>query len=143
MVIQGLGRRPEQEVVDGGLVLERDRADRSRQGEDDVIVGNRQKLRFAVFEPLPRRGALTLRAVTIAAGIVGDAFVRAILAALNVSAERGGAAGLDRRHDLQLGEAHMTRVGLSPSGPMGAKNVGDLQARPRHAASVRRTAFAS
>jgi len=39
---QRFGRRLEQEVVDGGgLVLERDRADRSRQGEDDVILGNR------------------------------------------------------------------------------------------------------
>src|SRR5208337_237883 len=32
---QGLGGGPEQEVVDGGLVVERDRADRRRQGEDD------------------------------------------------------------------------------------------------------------
>ena len=38
---QRLGGGPEQEVVDGGLVLERDRADRSRQGEDDVIIGDR------------------------------------------------------------------------------------------------------
>jgi hypothetical protein len=68
--------------------------------------------------------------VTIAAGIVGDAFVRASLAALNVSAERGGAAGLDRRHDLQLAEADMANVGLAPRRPMGAKDVGDLQARP-------------
>src|SRR5208337_2376305 len=50
---QRLGRRPEQEVVDGGLVLERDRADRRRQGEDDVIVGNRQEFGFALGEPLP------------------------------------------------------------------------------------------
>ena len=65
---QRLGGNPEQEVVDGGLVVERDSADRSRQGEDDVIVGNRQKLRLAVCEPLPRRGRLALGAVAIAAG---------------------------------------------------------------------------
>ena len=65
---QRLGGGPEQEVVDGGLVLERDRADRRRQGEDDVVVGNRQQLRLAVFEPLPRRGRLALRAMAIAAG---------------------------------------------------------------------------
>ena len=65
---QRLGGGPEQEVVDGGLVLERDGADRSRQGEDDVIVGNRQELGLAVFEPLPRRGSLALRAVAVAAG---------------------------------------------------------------------------
>src|SRR5271165_1747709 len=118
---QRLGRRPEQEVVDGGLVLERDRADRRRQGEDDVIVGNRQEFGPALGEPLPRRRALALRAVAVAAGVVGDAFVRAVLAALDVSAERGGAAGLDRRHDLQLAEAHMAGVGLAHAAPWARK----------------------
>ena len=73
---QRLGRGLEQQVVDDGLVGERQGADLRRQGEDDVIVGNRQKLRLAFFEPLPRRRALTLRAMAVAAGIVGDAFVR-------------------------------------------------------------------
>ena len=59
---------PEQEVVDGGLVVAGDGADRSRQGEDDVVIGNRQKLGLAVFEPLPRRGGLALRAMPVAAG---------------------------------------------------------------------------
>jgi hypothetical protein len=143
---QRLGCGLEQQIVDDGLVLERDRADRCRQGEDDVVIGNRQKLRLALGEPLPRRRALTLRAVTVAAGIVGDAFARAVLAALNVSAERGGAAGLDRRHDLQLPEADMARVGLAPRRPMGAKDVGDPRAvtrGPPHAAAVRRAAIGS
>ena len=140
---QRLGGGPEQEVVDGGLVLERDRADRRRQGEDDVIIGDRQELGLALGEPLPRRRALTLRAVAVAAGVVGDAFVRAVLAALDVSAERGGATGLDRRHDLQLAEAHVAGVGLAPRRAMGAKDVGDLQARPRHAAPVRQAAIGS
>ena len=140
---QRLRGGPEQEVVDGGLVLERDGADRRRQGEHDVIVGNRQEFRLAVFEPLPRRGGLTLRAVAIPAGVVGDPFVRAVLAALDVPAERGRATGLDRRHNLQLVEAHVTGVGLSPRRPVGAKDVGDLEARPRHAAAVRRAAFSS
>ncbi len=65
---QRLGGGPEQEVVDGALVLERDGADRGRQGEDDVVIGNRQELGLAVFEPFPRRGRLALRAVAIAAG---------------------------------------------------------------------------
>ncbi len=140
---QRLGGGPEQEVVDGGLIVERDRADRSRQGEDDVVVGNRQQLRLAVFEPLPRRRPLALRAVAVAAGIVGDARMRAVLAALDMAAERCGAAGLDRRHHLQLAETHMASVGLAPRRPMGAKDVGDLQGRPRHAAAVRRAAIGS
>src|SRR5271166_401889 len=119
---QRLGGGPEQEVVDRGLVLERDGADRGRQSEDDVIVGNREQLRLAVFKPLPRRGGLALRAVAVAAGIVGDPFVRAVLAALDVSAERGRATGLDRRHHFQLGEARVPGVGLPPRRPMGAKD---------------------
>ena len=63
-----LGGVERQEVVDGGLVLECDRADRRRQGEDDVIIGNRQKLGLALGEPLPRRRSLTLRAVAVATG---------------------------------------------------------------------------
>ena len=49
----------------------------------------------------------------------------AVLAALDMAAERRGPAGLDRRHRLQLGEAHVTGVGLAPRRPMGAKDVGD------------------
>ena len=37
----------------------------------------------------------------------------------------------------------MAGVGLAPRRAMGAKDVGDLQARPRHAASVRRAAIGS
>ena len=78
---QRLRGGPEQEVVDGRLVLERDGADRGRQGEDDVIVGNRQELGLAVFEPSPRGSRLALRAVAIPAGVVCDALVRAVLSA--------------------------------------------------------------
>ena len=71
--------------------------------------------------------------------------MRAVLAALDVSAERGGATGLDRRHDLQLGEADVTGVGLAPRRPVGAKDVGDTRAvtRALRHAIVRRAAFSS
>jgi hypothetical protein len=143
---EGLGGRSEQKIVDGGLVLRRDGADRSWQGEDEVIVGNRQEFGLAFLKPFPRRRGLTLRAMPVAAGIVGDALVCAVLATLDMSAERGGATGLDRRHDLQLGEADVTDVGLAPGRPMGAKDVGDLQTAirgPRHAAVVRRAVIGS
>src|SRR5580700_7736863 len=92
---QRLGGRSEQQVVEGGLVVERDGADRRREGEDDVMVRDRQEIGFALRQPLARRRALTLRAVAVAAGVVGDAFVRAVLTALDVTAKRGGATGLD------------------------------------------------
>ncbi len=89
-----LGGGLEQEIVDDGLVLERQGADRRRQGEDDVIIGNRQQLGLSLGEPLLGGRRLTLRAVPIAAGVVGDARQPTVLAALDVAAERGGAAGL-------------------------------------------------
>ena len=55
-------------------------------------------------------------------------------AALDEAAERGGAKGHDHRHHFQLGEAHVTGVGMTPRRPMGAKDVGDLQGGVRHRA---------
>ena len=41
----------------------------------------------------------------------------AVLAALDMPAERRRAAALDRRHHLQLAEAHMAGVGVTPAAP--------------------------
>ena len=89
-------RRPEQDVVDDRLVLQRDGGDRRRHGEDDVEVRHRQQLGLAISEPLRAGQTLALRAVPVAAGIVGDAGLAAILAALDMAAERRRPAGLDR-----------------------------------------------
>ena len=66
------------------------------------------------------------------ARVVGDAAVAAILAALDMPAERGRAALLDRRHDLELPRADMSGIGPAPVGPMAMKDVGDLQLRAAH-----------
>ena len=36
---------------------------------------------------------------------------------------------LDRRHDLELAEAHMAGVGSAPRRPVGAEDIRDLQRR--------------
>ena len=61
----------------------------------------------------------------------------AILAALDMPAESGRAALLDRRHDLELTQAHMSGIGPAPVGPMAMKDVCDLQLRARTAARLR------
>ena len=97
-----LGRRLEQDVVDERLVLESDRRDWRRHGEDDMEIGNRQQFGAAICKPLEARETLALRAMSIAAGIVGDADLAAILAPLDMTAERRRSACLDRGHDLAL-----------------------------------------
>ena len=88
-----LGRRSEQDVVDDRLVLQRDAGDRRRHREYDMEVGDRQQLGLAIGDPLRAGQTLALRAVPVAAGIVGDADVAAILAALDMAAERRRPAG--------------------------------------------------
>src|SRR5437868_3977207 len=63
----------EQDGVNCGLVLERDLGDRCRQCEDDMEIWDGQQLSLPGGEPLPSRRSLTLRTVSVAAGIVGAA----------------------------------------------------------------------
>ena len=51
----------------------------------------------------------------------------AALAALDVTTEGGGAAGLDPRHHLELAEADMAGMGRAPGRPVSAQDVGNLQ----------------
>ena len=57
---------------------------------------------------------------------------RRVLAARDMAAERRRAAALDRRHDLQLAEAHMTGVGFTPRRSMVAEDIRNLQPWTRH-----------
>ena len=58
--------------------------------------------------------------------------MRAVLAAGNVAAEGCRAAALDGTHHLQLSKAHVTAVGLTPSGTVVAEDVRDLQSGTAH-----------
>ena len=123
----------EQQVVKDRLVLIGDRGDFGRQGEAHVEVVDRQQIGLAGGEPVLRRRALTLGAMAVAARVVGDPAVAAILAALYVAAEGGRATVLDGRHHLELTQAHMLGIGSAPSGPMVMmKDVRDLQPRAAH-----------
>src|ERR1019366_2109115 len=108
---QGLGRGLEQQIVDDGLVLVGNVGDGCRQREDEVIVWHRQQIGLARGQPVLCRRALALRAVPVAARVVRDPAVRALLASLDMAAESGRAAALDRRHDLELTETDMASVG--------------------------------
>ena len=81
----GLGRGLEQQVVDHRLVGVGDVADGCRQREDDVEVGHGQQLGFPLFHPRARRRPLALRAMPIAATVVGDDRVGAVLATRDVA----------------------------------------------------------
>jgi hypothetical protein len=129
---QRLGGCAEQQIVDHRLVLIGDRGDLGRQREDKVEVADRQQVGFARGKPVPCRRALTFWAMAVATGVVGNPAVAALLTALDMAAERGRAALLDRRHHLELIEAHVPGIGLAPSGAMAMEDVCDLQPRAAH-----------
>lgn len=63
---------------------------------NDVEVADRQ-VGFALGKPRLRRRALALRAVPVAAGVVGDPPLATVLTGLDVTAKGRSAAVLDRR----------------------------------------------
>src|SRR3954465_14932391 len=70
----------------------------------------------------------------VAAGVVGDLGMatRRVLAARDMAAERRCTTALDRTHHLQLVEAHMSAVVLTPGRTVVAENVRYLQSWSSH-----------
>ena len=123
----GLRARLEQQVIDDLLVLIGDGGDLSRQGEDDMKIPDRKQFGLAVGQPVARRRALAFGAVAVAAGVVGDRCMVAVLAARSVAAERHRAASLDGVHDFHLIQADMTTIGRPPCSAMVAEDIRDLE----------------
>src|SRR5215467_10145174 len=97
-------------------------------------IWDRQQLGLAVGQPLARCRALTFGTVPITAGVVSDDGVAAVLvlAAHDMAAERRRPATLDRRHHLELAEADMAGIGLTPCRSTVAEDIRNLQRRAGH-----------
>jgi hypothetical protein len=92
-------------------------------------IGDGQQFGAAIGEPLKARQTLALRAVSIATRIVGDASLAAVLASLDVSAERRRTASLDRGHDLALIEREPVALRDAKTVAVAAEDVRHLQLR--------------
>lgn len=93
---QRLGGCPEQDVVDDFLVLEGYGCDLGWQREDHVEIRHRQKVACPSLKPVARDRALTLGAMPVAAGIIGNTHCATGPTALNMSTKRSCPAQLDR-----------------------------------------------
>ena len=120
---------PEQNRIDELLILESDCCDRLGQCEDDVEIGNRQQLGLARGNPGRAGRSLTLRAMPVTTGIVGNPRHATIVTSLDVAAECGGAADGNRAHHPLLDTTEMTLMCTGVGGTMTAQDVGDLQRR--------------
>ena len=88
-----LGRRPKQQTIHDSLVLPGDVGDLGWQGEDDVEIADWQQVGLALGKPGPRGCALALRAMPVAAAVIGDAEMTAVIAAVDMTAEWYGSSG--------------------------------------------------
>jgi hypothetical protein len=70
------------------------------------------------------------------AGVVGDSEVAAVIAAIDVAAQRRRPAVLNRRHHLQLVEAETPDLSETVAGTHGPEDIGDLQRGGPHKASA-------
>src|SRR5207248_1662951 len=106
--------KPVRHLIPGAVVLVGDWSDLGGRREDHVEIADRQQIGLAGRKPILCRRTLTLWAMAVATRVVGNAAVSAILAPLDMPAERGRAALLDRRHHLELIQAHMPVIGSTP-----------------------------
>jgi hypothetical protein len=129
---QGLGACPDQEIVDDLLVLQGQRGEPPRKGEDDMDVGGRQKFAAARLQPAVASGGLTLGAVPISARVVRDGAIPAAGTLIAMPAERGGAATLDGRQDLAVLGGQPGAAAFDEFLPCHADEIGHLQGWPVH-----------
>jgi hypothetical protein len=89
-------------------------------------VGDLEKLRLSILDPLRPRQTLALWAMSIAAAIVCIAFMAALVAAFEMAAESRGTAHFDSSHDAPLRHGQRRAMLLSISFSVAAEHVRHL-----------------
>jgi len=133
---------PKQQTIDEFSVLESQRSQLRRQGEDDVDVGRGQQFPATRRDPAFPRTGLTLRAMPVATRVVGEGGTMSAAGALiDVAAEGGGATARDGPQDLDMGPAEPVTVALDEVSACAANDIGHLELWPTHLLLLGRPAF--
>jgi hypothetical protein len=131
-LLQGLRGGAEEQAVDHARVRQGDRVERRRQGEDEVEIFDGQQFRLAGLHPVGGGGGLALGAVAVAAGVVGDLAVAALIAFLDVAAQFGGPADGDIMEDETLFVGEPGAVAIEEGIAVSSEDVGDFEPWPGH-----------
>jgi hypothetical protein len=97
-----LSAATEQQAVDQFFVLQRQGCQLVGKRKYDVSVGSSEQFGASRGQPAIAHLALTLRAVPIPAGVIGDGSMAAAGALVYMASHRGGAASLDGVQDFQM-----------------------------------------
>jgi hypothetical protein len=130
--LQGVGGGLKENAVNCLLVLIGDGGDLFRDCEHHMKVRALEEFGLSVLDPLCPGQTLALRAVAIPATVEGVAFITALIASLEVAAQRRGAAHLDCAHDAPLCRGHRRAMLLTISCAVAAEYIRDFQLRAIH-----------
>src|SRR6266567_2906551 len=125
-----------QQVIDQPFILQCERSQFPRQGEDEVHIAGRQQLSFPRLEPAQAGVALTLGAVPVSARVVRDGSMSAVRALIAMPTQRGGAATCDGQQHLFVLSVDPLTTALNEGLSCVANDIGHLQRRPVHALCV-------
>ena len=130
---QGLCTGVKEQVLDEPLVLQGERSQFSRQGEDGMYIAGGQQFPFPRLEPAQARVALAPRAMAISARVVRNGGgMSAAGAAIAMSAQRGSAAADDGQQHLPMLPIHPPPTEFNKGLSRTANDIGHLQQRPTH-----------
>ena len=136
---KGFGTSAEQEIVEDLLILQRQWRQAAGEREDHVQVVGRQKFTPTRGDPPFPSSDLTLRAVAIAAAVVGDGGTMSATGALvEMTAECGGTTPPNGQQHFDVPPAKPMTVSFYESLSRSADDIGHLQRRPAHLVFVRR-----
>ena len=127
----GGGTGAEQQAIEKSWVVQAEPIQFVRHSKDNVEVWNFEKIFFAGVYPALTRLRLALGAMPIPAGIIGNGLVIALRAAVDVPAERRGAAAANGSKHRQLLIAQ-PRTLCNEKITLLVKYVGHLHGRPVH-----------
>jgi len=129
---KSLGCCSEEDRVGNSFVLECYGSNLFGNRKYHVVVRNGKKFCQARFEPFGFGERLTLRAVAIATGVIRLSFRTALVAHVDVPAQKGSSADFDGAHGTMLLKRHGSAVDLPVVRAALAKDVGHFQGRPGH-----------
>jgi hypothetical protein len=123
----------EQQIVDDFLILQDQWGELRRKCEDHMDVARREKFSLTCGDPAFAGRGLTLRAVSIAAAVVGDGgTMPAAGAFIEMTAESGGATPRNGQQHFDMLPAEPLAISFDESSSRAADEIGHLEGRPAH-----------
>src|ERR1700726_3708762 len=123
----------EQQIVDDFLVLQSQCRELRRKCEDHMDVARREKFSLPCGDPTFAGRGLTLRAVSIAAAVVGDGGTMTAAGTLiEMTAECSGTTARNGQQHFDLLPAEPLAVSFDESSSCAADEIGHLEGRPAH-----------